>query len=137
MTQIVYFDAVQRTLAATEVEAKLTAICRRLTLRIEGFVWNHGEGMDHKSPHLLDISIGEHVIRMYFTDQELACYWGEQLKEASDARLEAICSNLQQALQNSGVSSGSTNQAGKSGCVPPANGLRAFRRVPRGKKSTG
>ncbi|WP_334188741.1 hypothetical protein, partial [Noviherbaspirillum sp.] len=99
MMQTVYFDASQRAVAAAAIEGRLTAISRRLALNIEKFVWNHGEGMNHKGPHLLDITVSEHVIRIYFTDQELACYWGEPVSMGTDARLEALCSSLQQVLR--------------------------------------
>ncbi|HEV2610021.1 MAG TPA: hypothetical protein VGU61_07115 [Noviherbaspirillum sp.] len=137
MKQTMYFDAAQRAVAAAAIESRLTAISCRLGLNLTMFVWNHGEGMNHKSPHLLDITVGEHVVRMYFTDHELACYWGEPVAMGTDARLEALCSSLQQLLQSPDEPCRSTSISQRAEKLKPTVGQYERRRASRGKKHCG
>lgn len=137
MKRMVYFDTTQRAVAATMIEGRLTAICRRLALCIDRFVWNHGKGMSHVSPHLLDITVAEHVIRMYFTDQELACYWGEPVSMGTDARLEALCSSLQRVLHAPDTPRSSTGSSSRTRMLQPSVGLHVLRNASRGKKYHG
>lgn len=72
-----YFDESERMIAPAAVEAKVIQLTDDFGIAVDKSVWNLGMGMDHTGPHRLDVHLGEYVLRIYFTDHELARYWGD------------------------------------------------------------
>lgn len=94
MVKVTYFDEAERMVAAAAVEEKVIRLSDSLGIPIDKCVWNLGLGMDHTGPHRLDVYLGEYIVRIYFTDHELACYWGLGNTTFTDDRLRELVGRL-------------------------------------------
>jgi len=91
---VTYFNEPERMAAANAVEAKFVALANEFGLAIDKCVWNLDMGMNHSGPHRLDVHFEDYVLRVYFTDRELAEYWGSQEVAFTDNRLRELVENL-------------------------------------------
>lgn len=95
---VTYFDESARLIAASEVEKKIIQFTCELGIPVDQCIWNLGLGMDHMGPHRLDVHFGENAFRIYFTDHELACYWGPVETPSTDNRLRELMGRLSDLL---------------------------------------
>lgn len=98
MVKHVYFDESARRGAAAEIETKIKAISAKVGIHIRRCVWNLDMGMNHDGPHRLDVHVEGHVLRIYFSDHELARYWGMEETEVTDNRLQELLVRLPDLL---------------------------------------
>lgn len=99
MVQVAYFDEVERRIAASAVEAKFEELAKEIGIAVDNYVWNLDQGMNHCGPHRLDVHLRRHVLRIYFTDRELAEYWGMEEKAIINTRLRELMARLHDLLQ--------------------------------------
>lgn len=90
MEAVTYFNESERMRAATTIEANVMQFSNELGLSVTQCVWNLNLGMNHCGPHRLDVHFGDFVLRIYFTDCELASYWWMQETTRTDDRLSQL-----------------------------------------------
>lgn len=99
VVQVAYFNEAERRIAASAVEAKFEELSKEIGIAVDNYVWNLDQGMNHRGPHRLDVHLRRHVLRIYFTDRELAEYWGMEEKTIINTRLRELMARLHDLLQ--------------------------------------
>ena len=94
VVKVTYFDEPERWMAAAAVEKKVIELAEGIGISVDKCVWNLGLGINHTGPHRLDVHFGEYVVRIYFTDHELAGYWGMEETTLTDNRLRQLMERM-------------------------------------------
>jgi hypothetical protein len=92
-----HHDEQERLAAAAEIQHRITELTRKMGVTVSTMVWNLDQGMNHSGPHRLDICIAGKVTKIYFTDNELVAFPGKQPAFGTQARLERIVRQCQDA----------------------------------------
>lgn len=92
------FNEPERLAAAAVVEARLVKLAEEYGITFDHCVWNLDQGMNNGGPHRLDIHFCGSALRIYFTDYELASYWGMGETTTTDARLRELTAGMHDVL---------------------------------------
>lgn len=90
VVRIACFNEAERREAAVAIEIRLAGLGSVFDIAIDKYVWNLDQGMNHCGPHRLDVHFCGHVVRIYFTDAELAAYREMGETGMTDNRLHEI-----------------------------------------------
>lgn len=98
MVRTAHFNEAERLVAAGRVEARLVKLAEGYDITFDKCVWNLDQGMNHRGPHRLDVHYRGYVLRIYFTDDELAAYWAMEQTSMTDTRLHELIAGLHDIL---------------------------------------